>query len=83
MNDITPTWGIQGNVVTFRNLAGTGFLTGAKVKLTHEGSSAIAARNVVIVSPTKITGKFRIPAEAPVGGWNVVVKIQMGSPGKK
>ncbi|MEN6517379.1 MAG: NosD domain-containing protein [Methanospirillum sp.] len=70
---IAPNTGVQGATVAITNLAGTGFLPGATVRFTRTGSAAIAATNVVAVSPTKITCRVALPPAAATGPWDVVV----------
>ncbi len=72
VSGITPSTGVSGTTVSITNLAGTGFLTGATVKLTKSGSTDINASSVTIVSPTQITCSFNL-AGAATGQWNVVV----------
>ena len=76
VTSITPASGTHGTTVTITNLAGTQFAAGAKVQLTRTGSTTITATNVVVVSATKITCKFPIPAGATHGAWNVKVTNQ-------
>ena len=46
---------------------------GATVMLTRSGYADIAATNVVVVSPTKITCRLPLPSMVETGAWNVVV----------
>ncbi len=50
VSGITPNSGVTGTTVNITNLAGTGFLPGATVKLTKSGSTDINASSVVVVS---------------------------------
>jgi hypothetical protein len=52
-------------------ITGTGFVTGASVKILQGATPPIPASEVVVVSPTKITAVTGGPANA--GAWNVVV----------
>ncbi len=70
---ITPASGKRGQLVSITNLAGTGFVTGATVKLTKAGSADIAATNVTVVNANKITFTVKLPAGATIGKWNVRV----------
>jgi hypothetical protein len=69
--------------VSVTNLAGTNFRSGATVTLEKSGQTRIIARSVVVASPTKITCKFAIPANASTGGWDVVVTNRDGTSGMK
>ena len=69
---ITPITGTTGTTVSITNLAGTGFLTGATVKLTKTGSPDISATSVNVVSSTNIACVFGLTGAA-TGAWNVVV----------
>jgi parallel beta-helix repeat protein len=77
---ISPSTGTQGSLMTITDLAGTGFISGATVRLTS-GSSSIQATNVVVVSPTEITCQFTLPSNAAAGPWNVVVTNPDGRSG--
>jgi len=70
---ITPSTGVYGSTITITNLAGTGFVSGATVKLTKSGSADIAGTDVVFVSATELECKFVLPYLAIAGTWNVVV----------
>ncbi|MEN6341633.1 MAG: NosD domain-containing protein, partial [Methanospirillum sp.] len=70
---IAPNTGAQGTTVAITGLAGTGFLPGATVRLTRTGSAAVAAANVVVVSPTRITCTVALPPTMATGAWNVLV----------
>ncbi len=54
------------------DLHGSGFVTGATVKLTRAGSSDIAATNVTVASANQITCDLNL-AGAAIGAWNVEV----------
>lgn len=68
---ISPNSGPNTGSVSITDLAGTGFLTGATVKLTRAGQPDIAATGVTVVSATKITCTFDLTGKW--GQWNVVV----------
>jgi len=72
VTNITQNSAPTGTTVSITDLAGTGFMPGATVKLTRSGSSDIAATSVNVVSPTRITCQFSL-AGAATGTWNVVV----------
>ncbi|MBN1490423.1 MAG: choice-of-anchor J domain-containing protein [Phycisphaerae bacterium] len=69
---ITPATGCIGGTVSVTDLAGTGFLPGAAVKLTRAGQADIDATNVTVVDPTRITCTFNLTG-AEIGVWDVVV----------
>ena len=73
VTSITPSTGAQGSSFAITNLAGTGFQSGAMVKLTRVGSADIVASAVTVVSASKITCQIAIPLTATAGAWNVVV----------
>ncbi len=70
---IAPASGTRGTTVAITNLTGTGLVSPATVTLTRTGSADIAATNIAVVSPTKITCQLALPATAATGLWNVVV----------
>ncbi len=69
---IVPTKGLNNASLSVTNLAGTGFLSGAAVKLTATGKATITATDVVVVSATKITCTLPLSGAA-VGVYTVVV----------
>jgi PKD repeat protein len=73
VSSITPGTGTQGTPVVVTDLAGTRFASGASVALRRAGSTDILASDVAVISPTKITCLFNIPATAATGAWDVVV----------
>jgi len=73
VSGITPPAATRGTTVSITNLAGTGFLSGATVRLNRTDSTAIPATNVVMVSATQITCDFNLPAGSTVGMWDVIV----------
>lgn len=81
VTSIQPATGKQGTTVQITALKGTGFVDGVKVKLIRPGES-IPMKNVNVVKPTKITGKFEIPAKAATGKWAVQVKNPDGQTAK-
>jgi len=74
ITSITPNSGYNYASVNITNLAGTGFLNGATVKLTKLGQPDINATNgtVVVVSTNQITCILPISG-ASTGAWNVMV----------
>ncbi len=72
VSGITPISGNRGTSVSITNLAGSGFKTGATVKLARTGQSDIVASSVSVVSSTKITCTFNLTSAA-AGQWNVIV----------
>ncbi len=73
ITSVTPSSGTRGTTVNVTNLAGTGFYGTPTVKLKRTGSSDITATNVAVVSSSKITCRFNIPAGAAPGAWNLFV----------
>ena len=69
---ITPASGINTGTVTITDLAGTGFETGATVKLNRTGYADIPGTGVTVDSATKITCAFDL-SSAAYGQYNVVV----------
>ena len=68
---VTPNYGFVETVDNFYMINGTGFLSGATVKLTKGGQSDIIAAIDVITS-TQIRGRISLSG-ADVGLWNVVI----------
>lgn len=69
---ITPKSGARGKTVAVTNLSGNYFQDGAKVRLAR-GGKTIAGKAVDVTGPARIRCKFRIPATAKTGKWNVNV----------
>ena len=69
---ITPIKGDNSGSVSVTNLAGTGFINGATVKLNRAGQADIEATSVVTVSSTQITCILPITGAA-TGYWNITV----------
>jgi PKD repeat protein len=81
VNAITPSSGTSGNSVSITNLAGSGFQTGATVKLNSSTlGSDIPAAGVTVVSSSQITCTFYLTGAA-AGNWNVVVTNPDGQTG--
>ncbi len=78
ISGITPDHGGTNENQLFFTLYGSGFQTGATVELTNfviidpTGKSSIDA-NVVVVTPTQMTGTFNLTTGVPTGPYNVVV----------
>ncbi|GAB4028935.1 MAG: hypothetical protein Fur0012_02390 [Elusimicrobiota bacterium] len=72
VTSITPVLGRNDGTVSITNLSGTGFLSGASVKLRRTGYADIPAQNVVVENLNKITCEFPIGG-ASTGTWNVEV----------
>jgi Archaeal Type IV pilin, N-terminal len=73
VSSIAPSAGTRGTMIRITNLAGSGFLSGATVRLNRTDSTAIPASNVVVVSATQITCDIALPSGATVGMWDIVV----------
>jgi PKD repeat protein len=83
VNSITPSSGTSGNPVSITNLAGSGFQTGATVKLNSSTlGSDIPSAGVTVVSSSQITCTFYLTGAA-AGDWNVVVTNPDGQTGMK
>jgi len=72
VTSITPNSGETNATVDITDLAGTGFLSGATVKLEKAGETDITATNVTVVSSTQITCTFVLTG-AVSGAWDVLV----------
>jgi hypothetical protein len=72
VTSITPSFGVNTGSVSINNLAGTGFLAGATVKLTRTGQADINATGVTVESAGEIECTFNLTGAA-AGQWNVVV----------
>jgi hypothetical protein len=72
VTSITPSSGPNTGTTAITNLAGTGFLAGATVKLKRTGCSDITATGVSVVSSTKITCSLDLTGKK-TGLWDVVV----------
>jgi hypothetical protein len=86
VTSIAPNSGTAGTFVTITNLAGTNFVVGSSpsVQLKKTGEAAITATNITVVSPTKITCTFTLPALTTSSGlWDVVVTNPNGESGMK
>jgi len=79
ITSINPNTGVNTGSVNITNLAGTGFLAGATVKLVKNGETDINATNVTVVSSTKISCSFDLTGKT-TGGWDVVVTNSDASP---
>lgn len=69
----TPSSGLQGTTVTITSLSGNYFQTGATV-VYRQGAYMIPLTSVFVRNATSITGTLAIPADAPVGYYNVTVR---------
>ncbi len=72
VTSITPNSAETNASVNITDLAGTGFLSGATVKLEKAGETDITATDVTVVSPTQITCTFDLTGAAS-GTWDVLV----------
>jgi hypothetical protein len=77
---ITPSEGINTGTVAITDLAGSGFVIGASVKLTKDGQADITATDVSWKSSSKLTCNLPIRGAA-AGPWNVVVTNPDGQTG--
>ena len=80
VTSITPSTGVNTSSVSITNLAGTGFLSGATVKLNRTGYADILGTSVTVVSANQITCTFAITGKK-AGQWNVAVTNTDGQSG--
>jgi hypothetical protein len=73
LTSITPAYGMNDEIVSITNLAGTGFLSGATIKLQKTGYNDIPGTVTSVVSLTKITGSFDLSGRTP-GSYEVCVE---------
>jgi hypothetical protein len=78
---VNPASGIAGNSYSPVSIGGSGFLTGATVKLNRTGSPDIIATGVNVASPNFISCTLSLPAGAALGLWNVTVTNSDGQTG--
>jgi hypothetical protein len=72
VDSIAPLQGVNTGIAHISNLAGTGFRSGASVRLARNGQNDIWAANVVVQSATQIACDFDLTGKAP-GAWDVIV----------
>ena len=70
---INPASGVNNASVTLTSITGTGFASGATVKLTKSGQTDISCTGFTVASSVSITGGSCPITGAAVGTWNVVV----------
>jgi photosystem II stability/assembly factor-like uncharacterized protein len=80
VTSINPAQGVDDTTISITDLEGTGFLSGATVRL-EQGSTVINATGVTVVSDTKITCTLK-PSAAPLGKYDVIVKNYDGQEGR-
>jgi hypothetical protein len=71
VTSITPASGTTNTTVTITNLAGTGFQSAARMRLSRSGYNDVLG-NVSTVSSTAITGTFDLTNQVP-GTWTACV----------
>jgi photosystem II stability/assembly factor-like uncharacterized protein len=81
VTSITPNSGVQGTAVNITDLAGSGFVPGATVKLMSGDTLVEEATNVAVVSPSKITCTFPMSIQT-AGTYDVVVTNPNGQMGR-
>lgn len=69
---ITPAKGNNDGTVNITDLAGTGFRSGAAVKLSKTGESDILADSVAVESSTKVSCRLNLTGKT-VGAWDVTL----------
>jgi PKD repeat protein len=72
ITSITPDSGYTDGPVQVTDLSGTGFQSGATVRLTRTGQPDIVATGVSVISSSKIACTFDLAGRA-AGAWNIVV----------
>jgi hypothetical protein len=72
VTSITPSTGVNTGTVQILDLSGSGFQSGATVKLTKSGESAINATSVAVIDPSWIACELDLTG-ATAGPWHVVV----------
>jgi hypothetical protein len=73
VNSVIPISVIDTRNVSFTEIHGTGFLSGATVKLTKDGEEDIICSSANVNSDVLITGVLCNTAQKSVGDWNIVV----------
>ena len=73
VTNINPTSGYNTDSVNLTSITGTGFATGATVKLTKSGQPDVPCTGFTIASPNSITGGLCHITSATAGDWNIVV----------
>ena len=69
---ITPNAGTNGTTVVIPHLAGSGFMNGATVRLTHAGQPDIPGTSVFFISSNQVSCVFNLNT-LTTGSWDVVV----------
>ncbi|MDP3564695.1 MAG: PEGA domain-containing protein, partial [Methanoregula sp.] len=72
LSSITPNSGVVNTSVLVTDLAGTGFLNTATIRLKRSGYNDILGTGITVVSATKITGTFNLNGQTP-GPYDVCV----------
>ena len=72
LSSITPNSGVVNTSVLITDLAGSGFLNTATIRLKRTGYNDILGTGVTFVSATKITGTFNLNGQMP-GTYDVCV----------
>jgi hypothetical protein len=78
---ISPVSGLQGTTLNPVSIGGSGFVSGATVKLNRTGYADVPATGVTIGSSNLISCSISIPSGTAYGLWNVVVTNPDGSNG--
>ena len=77
---IKPTEGVRGKTISEFVVRGSGFVKGARLRLTHNGSADVPVK-IISRTATRITGRFTVPQA--VGFWNIEVTQKGYEPGIK
>jgi len=82
VSGIIPSSGTNNVTVTNISITGTGFASGATVKLTKSGQGDIAGVGFAFASPTALSGGSFNLAGVTTGSWDVVVTNPVGQGGQ-
>ena len=69
---ITPSSGTNTGIINITDLNGSGFMTGATVKLSRTGQADIPGTSVIVDNPSRILCLFDLTGKL-AGPWNVTV----------
>ena len=82
INSIDPAKGDNDKIVSLTSLSGSGFRSGASVRLNSTLGADIVAGNVNVTPPGLITCTLNLTGQ-PVGAWDVIVTNSDGQSGIK
>jgi Tol biopolymer transport system component len=76
---ISPNHVARGAANVTVTITGAGFEPGSVVQVHRKGSEDITLGNTTVVNNGQIMARLSIPADAPIGGWDVRVWHAVGS----